>query len=62
MSDELYILRKYVMAPNALAAIRLDRKTPVSEVVLVEEKSAEDIPAPVDAVGFRTVEPFEDED
>ena len=57
-TDELYVLRKYVLAPNALAAIRLDRKTPVAEVVLLEEKTTTDSEAgkTSDAVGFQVVE------
>jgi hypothetical protein len=55
---ELYLIRKYVLASSALEAIKLDRKTPVAEVTLVDEKTSESKMA--DAVGFNVVHPDED--
>lgn len=55
-----YILRKYVDAPTAKQALKLDRKTPVHDVYLKDgEEPRKDIQT--QAVGFHTIHPFPDE-
>jgi hypothetical protein len=44
-----FILRKYVTAMTAADAIKQDRKTPVSEVFLDEQKDNRSV---ADAIGF----------
>ena len=49
-----YILKKFVKATNAKEALKLDKETEVSEVLLVSDKPVEQ---QADAVGFKTVTP-----
>lgn len=45
-----YMLRKLVEAENALDAIKKDRRTPVYDVLIVEEEQQA---APTNAIGFQ---------
>ena len=55
-----YIIRKYVNANSAKDALKLDRKTPVHDLYLKDGEEPKE-PSKTFAVGFHTIEPFEDE-
>lgn len=44
-----FLLKKYVYATNAEQALKLDKKTPVRDVILQEEKQE---PIQTEAIGF----------
>lgn len=56
---KLYVIRKYIKANNAAAAIRKDKTTPVHDVWVDEGFKDKSL---ADAIGFHVENPTEDED
>lgn len=59
-----FILRKYVDAENAIAALKMDKKTPVHDVYLKEGEEPKRSEAKKDLIGFwhdTPVGPYDDE-
>ena len=56
--DKMFVVRKYIKAPNAAAAIRKDKTTPVDDVWIDENWQKKDLPG---AIGF-SVETGDDDD
>lgn len=55
-----YIIRKYVTAKDAESALKLDKDTPVHDLYLKDGQEPDDDKV-TNAIGFATVNPFEDE-
>lgn len=54
-----YVLKKFVKANDAAEALRMDRKTPVSEVFLVDNRPSDK--SSTSATGFQVVTPDDNE-